>query len=1006
MKKVLDKTICELSILILYYNKVNEIKLLLESLLNQTIDRKRFEIIIIDDGSEASIRECINEYINRGLLIHLQEIEHTGNRAYNRKLAAKLARSPKFVFYDADMIPAKDFVEKHISNLSKGDEIISLGYRRLLNPFSFNVVTPEIVRNNFSVIEAMPCELDERIPMIYAHKKYDIELSRAWYIAYGHTIGINKVLYESIEGQDDNFSNGWGAEDIEFCLQLYRAGGRFLFDESIMSYHIAHGSSDNKTNQYLDNLQYFFDKYKSFEPELFMLQHLQDAVSMTRLYDIAYKGLHLKKFEINTADLENTLFVGFKETSKSIYKKNNRLISTDDELAEYKLIGSHLPYSDSSFEQVILSDGYSIFQTDFLYEIIKELLRVGKTVKVQSNKKLIELDDFWKSITGYTVSAFKEIKKVRIVATPGSENKEKNILYFELTKALNENGYYASLELTYDELKDKQGFLSCSNNDILEKAYYRNLRLLNEKVYSVIDSLVAGNNRGYRDNLIWWGDIPYYNQDENLFLQSKRNYTKLLVRKSESYIEHLRPGIRSKVINQYLDESSGRESEGILLIDLNLNNAEIIQNFISLIRNDTSKVRMIPITIVIGNTMKDEFSIYKNLALHMPKELFERQISRVKQYQADYCNKLQSFIQNVCSYENVQIVNSNGMLDEIDKIIQRNSIFVDLKETREFNPYLIEAAAYGLKVYTTSDLYEDYKYPNICNVNYKIVNAIGDFDYPYDSERKLRPEIISNKRLIDTDSLVSLILSNCTEVEISKEELMMLNDKNKRLDEFCQTVAHDIRGPLGGLIMRLEYLNDKFDNITKERIKDIITTSLGVCERLVSQVQAMYEFAKLGKEASNMEFFDLNELINALIEDLNFSNNKNIKIEIDKFPKTYGSKELVKRLFLNLITNAIKYNDKEEKSIKIGFNGEENLSAGTFAKIYVKDNGNGISKEDLGNVFKLFNRASENNSKKEGLGVGLTVVERVIELHLGKINIESEIGKGTYFKFLLPIEKI
>ena len=230
MKKVLDKTKCELSILILYYNKVNEIKLLLESLLNQTIDRKRFEIIIIDDGSEASIRECINEYINRGLLIHLQEIEHTGNRAHNRKLAAKLARSPKFVFYDADMTPAKDFVEQHISNLSKGDEIISLGYRRLLNPFSFNVVTPEIVRNNFSVIEAMPCELDERIPMIYAHKKYDIELSRAWYIAYGHTIGINKVLYESIEGQDDNFSNGWGAEDIEFCLQLYRAGGRFLFD--------------------------------------------------------------------------------------------------------------------------------------------------------------------------------------------------------------------------------------------------------------------------------------------------------------------------------------------------------------------------------------------------------------------------------------------------------------------------------------------------------------------------------------------------------------------------------------------------------------------------------------------------------------------------------------------------------------------------------------------------------------------------------------------------------
>ena len=72
------------------------------------------------------------------------------------------------------------------------------------------------------------------------------------------------------------------------------------------------------------------------------------------------------------------------------------------------------------------------------------------------------------------------------------------------------------------------------------------------------------------------------------------------------------------------------------------------------------------------------------------------------------------------------------------------------------------------------------------DVNYKIVNAIGDFDYPYDSERKLRPEIISNKRLIDTDSLVSLILSNCTEVEISKEELMMLNDKNSWTSVFAE----------------------------------------------------------------------------------------------------------------------------------------------------------------------------------------------------------------------------
>ena len=367
----------------------------------------------------------------------------------------------------------------------------------------------------------------------------------------------------------------------------------------------------------------------------------------------------------------------------------------------------------------------------------------------------------------------------------------------------------------------------------------------------------------------------------------------------------------------------------------------------------------------------------------------------------------------------------NNTNDEVTSFIKENFKDYDFSVTSTYDECFEEIDKDNTRIVIVDKDSEDWGYeyfiskvkltinaPNVIVLSNKVNDALyvnslyllGFSSYLITSQENWKRDlhstirhIIRNQKLEEINRKLTMRLT---------EANMMLNDKNKRLDEFCQTVAHDIRGPLGGLIMRLEYLNDKFDNITKERIKDIITTSLGVCERLVSQVQAMYEFAKLGKEASNMEFFDLNELINALIQDLNFSNNKNIKIEIDKFPKIYGSKELVKRLFLNLITNAIKYNDKEEKSIKIGFNGEENLSAGTFAKIYVKDNGNGISKEDLGNVFKLFNRASENNSKKEGLGVGLTVVERVIELHLGKINIESEIGKGTYFKFLLPIEKI
>lgn len=237
------------------------------------------------------------------------------------------------------------------------------------------------------------------------------------------------------------------------------------------------------------------------------------------------------------------------------------------------------------------------------------------------------------------------------------------------------------------------------------------------------------------------------------------------------------------------------------------------------------------------------------------------------------------------------------------------------------------------------------------------------------------------------------------------ETNMMLNQKNTRLDEFCQTVAHDIRGPLGGLIMRLEYLIDEYDKVPKERFKTLLNSSLEVSNRLINQVQAMYEFAKLGKEATNMKFFNLNEVISSLFEDINFYKDKNVSFKIDTFPPIWGSEELVRRIFINLISNAIKYNISRQKDIYIGFEGTEKLPMGTFAKIFVKDNGIGIPEKSLQDVFKLFNRLS---SKKDddGLGVGLSVVQRAIELNMGKLEVASKVDGGTKFLFWLPAEEV
>ena len=98
------------------------------------------------------------------------------------------------------------------------------------------------------------------------------------------------------------------------------------------------------------------------------------------------------------------------------------------------------------------------------------------------------------------------------------------------------------------------------------------------------------------------------------------------------------------------------------------------------------------------------------------------------------------------------------------------------------------------------------------------------------------------------------------------EANMMLNDKNKRLDEFCQTVAHDIRGPLGGLIMRLEYLNDKFDNITKVLEENGFTALAEKYKKVAETAKNSDGSISLGKKDKKIKPEEAVELIDLYLD--------------------------------------------------------------------------------------------------------------------------------------------
>lgn len=239
------------------------------------------------------------------------------------------------------------------------------------------------------------------------------------------------------------------------------------------------------------------------------------------------------------------------------------------------------------------------------------------------------------------------------------------------------------------------------------------------------------------------------------------------------------------------------------------------------------------------------------------------------------------------------------------------------------------------------------------------------------------------------------------------EANLMLEEKNRRLDDFSATVAHDIRGPLGGISMKLEYILDQYGSTFEPRVVQLLDRGLQATSRLTHVVQAMYDFAKLGSKAAKMRDVDLKKLVNEVVADMSFDETVDINIGIaENLPTVWGNAELLRRAFNNLISNAVKYCDKPEVVINIGVRSIENRTLAQFAHIFVQDNGAGIEPHELDGIFTMFGRGAKFKEGKEGLGIGLSVVQRIAELHYGRVDVESVVGQGTTFVLTLPLEKI
>ena len=159
-------------------------------------------------------------------------------------------------------------------------------------------------------------------------------------------------------------------------------------------------------------------------------------------------------------------------------------------------------------------------------------------------------------------------------------------------------------------------------------------------------------------------------------------------------------------------------------------------------------------------------------------------------------------------------------------------------------------------------------------------------------------------------------------------------------------------------------------------------------------IESILQYSRVGRVRESRENVDLNEVAAGAVEMLNVP--AKVRIVLEGLPTVNGEKTRLGQVFQNLIGNAVKFMDKPDGSVFVSCADE-----GSFWKISVTDNGPGIDPRYYEQIFQIFQTLSSQDDV-EGTGVGLTLVKKIVEMHGGKVWVESEPGTGSTFFFTLP----
>jgi signal transduction histidine kinase len=266
---------------------------------------------------------------------------------------------------------------------------------------------------------------------------------------------------------------------------------------------------------------------------------------------------------------------------------------------------------------------------------------------------------------------------------------------------------------------------------------------------------------------------------------------------------------------------------------------------------------------------------------------------------------------------------------------------------------------------------------------------------------EFRPEVIELMKTFATQSV--LAIQNARLFREIEDKSRQIEAANRHKSEFLANMSHELRTPLNAIIGFSEVLQERLFGELNEKQAEYTSDILTSGQHLLSLINEILDLSKV--EAGRMELelapFDLPLAIDnarTFVRERAMKHGITMDVDVDdRLGEYVGDERKIKQILLNLLSNAVKFTP-EGGRISITANKTDN-----GAEISVTDTGIGIPPAEQPTIFEEFRQVGgEYAHKKEGTGLGLTLAKKFVELHGGKIWVESEVGKGSTFSFTLP----